>query len=155
MKYFRTLYDGLSEREKKLGSIAFLLLAISVFYFWIFTPLIDFQSQAKNTYQKASEQHVWLQEQVKQVNGKSGVKQRFTTEDLQRINKQASINPYINRTEPKDSTVRLTLDRLPHQLLWPWLHQIVEQGGNIENLALERAVKGSTVRVVVSLALSS
>ena len=147
MKIFSFL-QKLSLRERKLTWLALGLLGVSFFYGLVLSPLMHSQSNAKASFKKANQQQVWLKEQVAGITA-SGKDKSLNRNELDKLLDSMNMNRFVTKTQPKGERVRLTLDRVPPAKMWAWLVEVEEQGGVIEDLSLERAVKGETVRVVV------
>jgi len=154
----RERFESLEKREQNLVMMLGIMLVIAVIYFFIYQPLSDKLSQAKQGLAREQQLLTWVEKnaaKLVQLRASSGVSRSNNRSSLdQIINSTARrYKLSISRLQPQSDRLQVTLDNASFVQLLQWIQELQLANGITVEIAEFRPQAASGIvktRLVVS-----
>lgn len=146
---FLSWWAGLQQREQQLLAWAAVVVCIGLFYWLLWQPLHQTNTQQQQRVQAAERQLSQLQQVLPQLKA-AGTKTARSGGSIQQIisNSARSAGVNVSRMQPQNEQLTLVLEDLSFEKLLGWLHTLQYQHGvRLVNLDVATADKPGIVRV--------
>lgn len=153
MEQLTKYWDELKPNEQVLVKIAGVCLTVLLLVFAVFKPLNNSIASAKKEIANNQELAVFITQSAAKINAAGG-RVEATGNLMQIVNSSSRrYGVSISKVQPKDDSVRLTLESIEFNKLLEWLDELVNKHGlAIENLDMNKDDKPGYV-VVTRLVL--
>ena len=130
MNQLETYWQNLKPNEQLLVKIAGGIFAVFVVVMLIIRPLNNKIENAEKALLQQQELAQYVKQSAAKINASQGGKKIASGSLSQIINlssRRANIS--ISKMQPKDNTLRLTIESVEFNKLIPWIESLVEQSG--------------------------
>ena len=148
MKQLKLWWASLQQREQRLVSMAGVVLVIGAFYWLLWQPLHQSRLTQQQAAQNARAQLIWLQAQLPKLSSEGSAVR--TSASLNEVVSQTSrsFQVQVNRMQPQNEQLQLSLEDLAFDQLLRWLHELQYQHGiRLVQLDIATTDKPGQVRV--------
>jgi general secretion pathway protein M len=155
MNKFRTWYDGLQPRERRVVAIGGVAVAVLILVLGILMPLQSAVSSAVKRNETKREDLAWMQVNAQEIRAAGNRLPAETGEApvvlVDRVGREAGLAGALRGTQPSGTGVRVQLEAAPFDTLIVWLATLDERYGiAIESITLDRAARPGVVNASIT-----
>jgi len=146
-------WHSLAERERKLIKVLSIVLLIALFYWLIWSPIVDARQEAERKLENAQSEWLWLNQQHGKLEStEARIKQAQVTSQaaltayLQQQVRQQNISGFLAQMTPiksgrKDS-IEVSFSEVPSPRFFRWLSKMEKEGVAAVRVQLQPVKKG-------------
>ncbi|QYK01231.1 type II secretion system protein M [Shewanella psychrotolerans] len=151
MDNIKTWWNGLILREQQLVGACAVVLVIGIFYWGIWTPISDAESDALQSLTAQKSTLSYVKQTANKIAGlkQSGVQKGFSGSLSTAVTQSAKgYGLEITRMQPQGNKIQVWMDEVPFDSLLGYLSDLVQQKGlSLDNIDLAQSDTPGFVKV--------